>query len=146
MKRWHAIHIERNRRQIGRLAPHQRGNGIDGTLDVGRRLRLPCARKSLEHPRARLQLATFGELYADYAAFSPCDAAAADRRFEQRKVQCRHGIIVASRVGVELGEYCCCAHALRFADHTIRLWACSPPGSRMSVLRSRPTRACLGGL
>ena len=91
MKRRHAIHIECHRGQIDALASHQRGDRIYGKLNVGRRLHLPRTRKSLEHPRAGLRLATFRELYADHAAFSPCDAAAADLRVEQRKVMCRHG-------------------------------------------------------
>ena len=90
VERRHAIHVERDRGEIARLAAQERDDAVERALHIGRRRRFARVRKSLQQARARLELARLRELHADDPALAPRDAAAANRRIEERKPVCRH--------------------------------------------------------
>src|SRR5262249_2731462 len=90
----HAVHVEGNRGKVARLALEQCGDRLDRTLHMRRRRRLACLRISTHETRAGLRLARLRQLHTTDAARTPRDAAAADRRVEERKTVCRHDVAI----------------------------------------------------
>ena len=90
VERQHALHVERDCREIARLTAEERRDAVDRALHVGWRRGFAGTRKSLEHARARLGLTRLRELHADDAASTPRDAASANRRIEEHEPVGRH--------------------------------------------------------
>ena len=90
VERRYLLHVERDRRQIARLAAQQCDDGGLRALHVARRQAFARARETPAEPRARLGLARLGELHSGDAALAPRDAAATDRRVEERETLGRH--------------------------------------------------------
>ena len=91
MERRHAVHVERDRRELDRLPVEQLPDGHDRALDARRRRRLARVGKALLHAEAGGAHASFGKLQPEHAALAPGDAAAADRGIEEREAGSRHG-------------------------------------------------------
>ena len=96
MELGHAIHVERDGREIARLAVEERGDAIDGPPDFRRRDALARRREPLQHPCPRLLFVCLRELQAGDAAITPSDAASPDRRVEKRETVGRHAIASAA--------------------------------------------------
>jgi len=92
VERRYAIHVEHDGGEIARLAAQERDDAVERALHVGRRWGFARVRKSMEHARARLDLARLRELHTDDAAPAPRDAASANRRIEEGKAVCRHDV------------------------------------------------------
>jgi hypothetical protein len=86
----HALHVERDVRELARLAAQQRDDAALRALHVGRRRPLVGTRETRLHASARGLLARLGKLDADDAPLAPGDAASPDRRLEERKATFRH--------------------------------------------------------
>src|SRR5215469_2642590 len=99
MKLGHAIHVERDGREIPRLAVEQSGDAIEGPPDFRRRDALARRRETLQHPCPHLLLVCLRELQAGDAAIAPSDAASPDRRIEKRETVGRHAIASAAAPG-----------------------------------------------
>ncbi len=106
MERRHAVEVERDRGKIDALAPQQRRDALERTLDGGRRRRFARLRKAPDETRARVAFVRLGKLHGEDAAPAPRDAATADRRVEQRKSMDNHAAILAPAARAALGESC----------------------------------------
>ena len=83
----HAVHVERDGRQVDGVALEEGDDAVDGGLDGGRKGRRRFARggEAPTHARSQLALARLGELDADDALIAPGNGAGADGGFENRK-------------------------------------------------------------
>src|SRR6516225_7014055 len=91
MKVGHAVHVERDEREIGWLSVEKGDDRVDGALNLRRRWHLVRAGSSLREPRTRLILSVLRELNRNDAAVAPGKAAHTNRRMEERKASQRHG-------------------------------------------------------
>jgi len=91
----HAVQVERDRREIDRLALQQCDDALERVLHGPRRRRLARVRKAPQDPRPGLAVAPLGQTHGDDAALAPHDGAASDWRGEKRKAVLCHGLIFA---------------------------------------------------
>jgi hypothetical protein len=89
-----AVEVERNVREIARLAAQECHNAVDGVGDQRWRGAFKRLRMAPGDARAQRGFAPLVKPYADNAARAPCDGAAADCGVEQGKGRMCHGEII----------------------------------------------------
>src|SRR6516162_2191180 len=154
VKARHPLHVERDGREIARLAAQQRHDAVDDTPHLRRRRSFPGSRKPLKHAGARFPLTRFRELDTGDATLTPRDATPADCRVKECEAARHHDAILTCRqrrdlenlaVRVLVNRSCSWQHTLGLQSP---MRAGCPgwlaPGPRVSRCRPRCFRSLRG--